>query len=869
MLRALLPGWAICLLAGGICNAAGPSSSYLAEEARVDALLARMTLEQKIRLIAGDAMMSAPGLPALDIPPLRMSDGPMGTRIPPPSTAYAAGIGLAASWDPGLALEIGVQLGRDARSRGVHFLLGPGVNIYRMPLNGRNFEYFGEDPFLASRIAVGYIQGVQSERVSATVKHFVGNNSEYARQSSDSVIDERALREIYLPAFEASTREAHVGAVMSSYNLTNGEHMSQNGYLDREVLKSDWGFDGVLMSDWGSTNDTVAAANAGLDLEMPSGVVMNPATLLPALQSGAVAAGVIDDKVRRLLRVAVRFGWLDTPQLDIDVPRYNEAGRAVTLRAAEEGMVLLRNEHGLLPLDRQRVQTIAFLGPDAFPGNPTAGGSAMVPTFGAVSPLTAVSDYLGAGRRVLYDPGVRTLAQLARSTVFTTTEAGSTRGVTVESFANDHLEGAPASVRVLRTILIQPPRREEADEPEEPQAGESVAPEEILPTTTTVASMRVTGYFTPLTAGKYLVTLQTSNRFRLLIDDRTILDDATILKASRRHVLVELSAGAHKVVIEQFHPAVRQAPDDFLQCGIAREADLVNATAVAMAARADVAIVAVGFSAATEGEGFDREFALPPDQQALIHQVAAANPKTIVVVTSGGSVEASSWLDSVPALIEAWYAGEQGGTALARLLFGDANFSGRLPISWERRLSDNPSAAHYYFGDPATQRIEYAEGIFVGYRGYQKMRTEPLFPFGFGLSYTSFRYDRLKVQPATGPSSGASMPRFDVAFDVINTGPRAGADIAEVYVSDDTHPRVQRPPEELKGFARLELEPGERRRAHVVLDARAFTYYDVESKSWHADAGHYRVLIGRSSADIQLKQELMLPSAIDIPVAQR
>jgi len=834
-------------------------------DARVNALLARMTVDDELRLIAGDAMMSVPGLPALGIPALHMSDGPFGTRIPNPSTAYAAGIGLAATWDPALAREIGVQLGRDARARGAHFLLGPGVNIYRTPLNGRNFEYFGEDPFLVSRIAVGYIDGVQSQGVSATIKHYVGNNSEYARQTSDSRIDERALREIYLPAFEAAVREAKVGAVMSAYNRTNGEHMSENAYLDTQVLKRDWRFDGLLMSDWGSTYDTVAASNAGLDLEMPSAAVRNARALKPALASGVVSREAIDDKVRRLLRVAAHFGWLDRPQLDLDVPRYNEAGRDLSRRSTLEGMVLLRNEDHTLPLNRRDVHVLALLGPDAFPAIPTAGGSGMVETYGAVSPLTALSDYLGTDARVLYDRGVRTRAEVVHSTVFTTIAAGGVRGVTIERYNNEHLAGTPTSVGVLPAMSVRPPSRDpdaaESTDAAAPSAGD---PDAVLSGATTASSLRLTGYFTPPSAGKYVVTLQTSNRFRLLVDDRLVLDDAQILKGSGRHALVTLDAQPHKIVVEQFHPPIRQAPDDFLQCGLARADELVSASALAMAARADVAIVAVGFDPSTEGEGFDREFALPPEQEALIEQVAAVNPRTIVVVTSGGSVATSPWLAHSAALIEGWYAGEEGGTALAQLLFGDANFSGRLPISWERQLADNPSYPYYYYDDPATQQIHYGEGIYVGYRGYDRNRVSPLFPFGYGLSYTSFRYGELRVRRMLPAADGI---RFDVSFDVSNTGARAGTDVAQVYVSDTTHPGVERPVKELKGFARLELRPGQTQRAHIALDARAFSYYDVQSRSWRANAGTYRIQVGRSSANIVLSGELRLEQAIEIPVS--
>jgi beta-glucosidase len=863
-------------LAGTHANAGEKMpTSAAAIEARVESLLAQMTLPDKIGLISGTANMRTGSLARLGIPALYTSDGPLGARLTPPSTANAAGIGLAASWDTELAREVGRQIGRDARARGANFLLGPGVNMYRAPINGRNFEYFGEDPFLAARIAVNYVEGVQSQRVSATVKHYLGNNSEYARHTSDSIIDERTLREIYLPVFEAAVKQAHVGALMSSYNLTNGEHMSQNAYLDSEVLKQQWGFDGVLMSDWDSTYDGVAAANAGLDLEMPLGSFMNSGVLLPAIDSGAVPPAIIDDKVRRLLRLAVRFGWLDQPQMDIGIPRYNQVGRAVSLRAAEEAMVLLKNEQHALPLDKTRIRTIALIGPDAHPGMATAGGSGHVQTFATASPLTALSDFMGVDGRVLYHRGLRTMQQLSRATIFTTTRDGNARGIVVESYDNDQLSGAAVSTRALHTATVEQPRMVETGEEEQgPDFNYVAATPAAVPHAATAAatsvpaeatSMRITGYFKPSHAGRYIVAVRESHRFRLLVDDQVLIDDSMILKAALRHAVVALSAEPHRIVVEHFHSATHESPDDFIQCAVMAEDEVVNPLATAMAAKAQVAIVVVGFDEASESEGADREFELPPGQEQLIREVAAANRHTIVVVTSGGSVAMSGWLERIPAVIEGWYAGEEGGTALVRLLFGQANFSGRLPISWEQELGDNPSYANYYFQDPLTQKITYAEGVFTGYRGFERNHVRPRFPFGFGLSYTSFHYSDVQVRPI-GDAAGAQ-PRFDVSFEVTNTGKLAGADVGQVYVGDDTHPAVERPAKELKGFARVFLNPGERRRVHVELNARSFAYYDVQAKAWHANAGRYRILVGRSSTEIVLTHELVLPQAVSVPVS--
>src|SRR5712671_6534505 len=346
-------------------------------EARIDSMLKQLTLEEKIDLIGGHDSFYIRANQKIGLPRLKMADGPVGVRNYGPSTVFG-GIGLAATWDPELARRIGAVIGGDARARGVHFMLGPGVNIYRAPMCGRNFEYFGEDPFLSARTTVSYIKGMQSQGVSATVKHYVGNNQEYDRHNIDSVIDERTMREIYLPVFEAAVKEARVGAIMDSYNLVKGPTLTQNGYLKPTLPKNEWGFRGIMMSDWTSTYDGIAAANGGLDLEMPSGAFMNRKTLLPAIQQGKVTVATIDDKVRRILRTAIQFGWLDRDQTDLSIPRFNQQGRSVALAAALESQVLLKNEGGLLPLKKEKIRSIAIIGPNAFPAVPVGGGSARV-----------------------------------------------------------------------------------------------------------------------------------------------------------------------------------------------------------------------------------------------------------------------------------------------------------------------------------------------------------------------------------------------------------------------------------------------------------------------------------------------------------
>ena len=442
-----------------ICSASavwlGVVSAAAQSAPTADSIVNKMTVEQKIDYIGGTGF-AIRAMPDLGLPALEMSDGPVGVRsnLGFPSTTYTAGIALAASWDPELAARVGAGIGKDARARGIHFMLGPGINIYRSPRNGRNFEYFGEDPFLSAAMAVGYIEGMQKQDVSATVKHFMGNNSEYLRHDSNSIIDERTMREIYLPGFEAAVKKAHVGAVMDSYNLTNGEHMTQNGKLNTDLVRKEWGFDGIIMSDWVATYDGVAAANGGLDLEMPTGAFMNRKNLLPAIQAGKVTQATIDDKIRHIVNTANRFGWLDPGhnQTDSSLSLYSLPDQAVALDEAREGIVLLKNDGKLLPLDKAKIKTILVIGPDAYPGAPVGGGSAGVAPFHNVSAVEGIGAAVEPGTTVLYDRGLPTLSSLAGMTNFVTEAQNGKPGLTVEYYDSKDLSGTPVRTANVHNI---------------------------------------------------------------------------------------------------------------------------------------------------------------------------------------------------------------------------------------------------------------------------------------------------------------------------------------------------------------------------------------------------------------------------------
>lgn len=828
MLRNKIPA-AVMLLGTLPTLAAQPT---LAPESRIEAILEAMTVEEKIDLLAGVDFLYLRGVPRLGVPRMRMIDGPMGVRSDGPATAFAGGIALAASWNTELAERIGVEFGREARARGAHFLLAPGVNIYRGPVAGRNFEYLGEDPFLASRIAVGFINGVQGQGVSATIKHFVANNAEFERNHADSIVDERTLREIYLPAFEAAVKEARVGAIMAGYNLTNGEHMSQHARLNNEIVKGEWAFDGVIMSDWISTYDGLAMANGGLDIEMPDPTHFNRRTLLPALESGAVSAATLDDKVRRILRVAERFGWLDREQLDLSISRYDVAARQAALRGAREGMVLLKNEKSLLPIDREQVRTVLVVGPNAHPAVVGGGGSSKTKPYTSVSLLEGMDGVAGKATKVLYAQGIPTLVEMVRDSPFTADESGTTPGVRVEYFASHDLSGEAVITRVEPYVGIGI----ESGYPRYPE---------------NTASERWTGFFSAADDGTFDLVVASAGDgggyYRVFVDDVLVLDSWKLNKAIADYVTLPLRAGTHKVVLE--HRGRQKWPGDRLWLALSRHGARVTDAARRMAADADLVVVAAGFDDGTESEGADRTFRLPPGQDELIEAMSDANAKTVVVMHSGGAVDMNAWIDRVPALLQAWYPGQEGGTAIAEILFGVVNPSGRLPATFERRWEDNPSHASYY-PEPGTLSVRYREGVFVGYRGFDAKGGDVLFPFGHGLGYTSFAYGALSISPARTRDG-----RVEVSFDLTNTGKRAGAEVAQVYVAD-RHSDVPRPPKELKGFVKVELQPGETRRVTVGLDRRAFAYYDVAARSWRVEPGTFEIMVGRSSRDIVLKGSL-------------
>ena len=821
----------------------GPQPDSPAIEKRVDQMVSKLTLEQKIRLLGGEDSVFSRGEPAVGFPRLKMSDGPVGARFWGPITAYTAGIAMAATWDSELAERVGAAIGDDSRARGVHVLLGPGVNIYRAPMAGRNFEYYGEDPFLSSRMVVGYIRGLQGRGVIATVKHFAANNQEYDRHGVSSDMDERTLREIYLPAFEAAVREADVGAVMDSYNLLNGEHTTQNYHLNSEILKKEWAFKGILMSDWWATYDGVAAANGGLDLEMPDPNFLNAQTLLPAVRDGRVSELVIDDKVRRLFRTAIRFGFLDHDQQDYSLPTYSQENRKVALDEARESIVLLKNEHSLLPLDQSKLKTIAVLGPDAWPAVTGGGGSSQVTPYAAPSLMTGLSDYYIGKAKVLYARGVPPMDEMLSKTEFSLPSriaaaglsAAKGHGVMVEQFDNAEFRGSPVVTRFVdhvdTLINVEPAQ---APQPK---------------------GLRYSAEFRAAKDGTYIFVASAGGggSYKFYVDDKLEINQLAREGIEPQWVELPLKANQTVAVRLDYRPNGNN-----LQAALAIRAtdDLVTKEARAIAALADTIIVDAGFDSTTECEGFDRTYALPWGHDELIETALEINPRTIVVLTAGGDVDTHRWIAKVPALLHQWYPGQEGATALAEILSGARSPEGRLAITFPRSWEENPAHDSYYAAEVpagATPHVRYSEGVFVGYRSFVTTGKKPLFPFGFGLTYTTFAFSNLQVVPAVVNGH----PSAQVSFDVANTGTVSSADVAQVYVGDPSA-KVVRPRIELKGFKKVRLAPGEKQKVTIVLDERSFAYWDAGANEWHWDAGSFVVAVGDSSENMPLTANIEL-----------
>jgi beta-glucosidase len=797
-------------------------------EERVEDLLARMTLQEKIDQLSGVGFDTKENK-RLGIPVLRMADGPVGVRHGK-ATAFPAAVGIAAAWNPELTQKIAAVIAKEAKSKGRNYLLGPCVNIHRHPLGGRNFESYGEDPFLAARMAVAFVKGIQGEHIPASIKHFACNNQEWERHRIDVQVDERALREIYLPAFKAAVKEADVWTVMAAYNVLRGEHCSENKYLLKDILKEEWGFTGFVVSDWGSTYSTAKAADAGLDLEMPFGKFFGD-KLLKAVQKGEVSEAVIDDKIRRLMRVRFKAGMFEDRETPDDTVVQREEHKQLALEAAGESIVLLKNKNNVLPLEKSKIKTLAVLGPNAHTARTGGGGSSKVTPFYAVSPIEGLKKALGDDVKILYSHGTAMkgdIHPLSPGYMTPSNTSQGTEGLWGEYFAGTKPEGKPVLARCDKRIDFN-------------WGYDSPHPKLHRVDDKNTFSIRWTGYLLPPETGVYHLKLINNDGIRLYVNDKLLIDNWKQNRLKFNSGKIVLTAGKrYKVRIEYFF----DGGISIVKFGWNIPGYDTIEEAAKLAKEADAAIVFAGLSNRFESESFDRIRMNLPNQDKLIKAAAAANPNTIVVLETGSTILMNEWIDNVAAVIQAWYPGQEGGNAIADILLGNVNPSGKLPFSIMGKQEHSPAFKDYR--DKETLKTNYAEGIFVGYRYLDKHKIEPLFPFGHGLSYTHFEYSDLKIEPLEDDA-------VVVKVDIRNTGKRSGAEVVQVYVRD-VESSLERPEKELKGFQKVVLEPGEKQTVQITLYRDAFSFYHPEKKQWMLEPGEFEILIGSSSKNIRLRE---------------
>jgi beta-glucosidase len=799
-------------------------------EDRVNDLLKRLTLDEKIELLGGTGFASK-AIERLGIPELKMADGPVGVRWGA-ATALPSGIALASSWDTLLAKEYGKILALETKGKGRNVILGPCVNIARLPMGGRNFESFGEDPYLTSRLAVNYIKGVQNENVVATVKHFACNNQEHERDFVDVRISERALNEIYLPHFKASVEEADVMAVMSAYNKVNGPYASENDYLLIDKLKKEWNFKGLVMSDWGAVHSTIATANSGLDLEMPNGKFLNNETLSEAIKNGLVKESTIDEKVKRILYVVIASGIFDNETKE-DASLINTIhSKTLTYNVAKDGIVLLKNSKNILPLDLTSVKKIGVIGTSAITARTGGGGSSMVNPVYTVSPFEGLKNKLPNTIQLNYAPGVQLdgdIKSIESKFLFLPDE--SSNGLKAEYFKNVNLSGKPALIKTDLTI--------DFDWKNEP-------PFENFPKDN--YSVRWTGKVKPEKSGNYTFDVMSDDGVRFYINDKLVINDWNDHSAITNSYTMALDAAkSYSIKLEYYE----NGGDAVVKLGWREQNDNLLLEAVNLAKESDLVLVFAGTSYQYETEGRDRnDLILPNNQDKLITEISKVNDKVVVILTTGSPILMNDWVENIEGLLQLWFAGSEGGNAIADVLLGNVNPSGKLPMTFPKLWEDCSAFESYKKLDSITY---YSDDIFVGYRHFENKKIIPLFPFGYGLSYTSFEYDKIKLSA----NEMRENQQIDLSFEITNSGKIKGAEIAQLYISD-INSSVIRPQKELKGFAKVELNPGETKSVSMKIDKSSLSFYDEKAKSFITEPGEFEVLIGSSSSDIKLKKTFTL-----------
>ncbi len=796
-------------------------------EDRIDDLISRMTLEEKAMLLAGDTTSydSKPN-ERLGIPVLRMADGPVGVRSEK-ATAFPSSVCMAATWNTDLIYNLGQALGREAKAKGKNVLLAPCVNIHRVPHGGRNFESFGEDPYLSGRIAVNYIRGVQSEKVIATVKHFACNNQEQERNSIDVRVDERTLQEIYLPAYKAAVTEGGVWAVMSAYNRLNGQHCSSNTWLLTDILKKRWAFKGFVISDWGAVHSSVPALYAGMDLEMPRDRYFTINNIEQALRWRLIKPSAIDDKVRRILRAMFSMGYFDQAKPDTGACNTPEH-RAIARQVANEGIVLLKNDNGILPV-RNDVRSIAVIGRNASKLMYGGSGSSHVTPFNTVSPLEALESRAGENYTIIYEPGIfdeKDFIPVLSESLKPPDEYGEKHGLLGTYYNNPAIEGDPVRKQVDSIIDFDWGRG---------------GPEGL---NSNFFSVVWEGKLAATESGSYAITIGSDDGSRLYIDDKLIIDNwgMGIHDIIEQYTTVEFEKDRPVNIRIEYNELWGHATIRLMWHKI-EEHPLKKA--IQLAKSSDMVIVFAGNKMTDESEGRDRKtLALPHNQEEIIRAVAEVNPNTVIVLNCGAGILMNNWIDKVPGIVLAWFPGQEGGDAIADILLGNVNPSGKLVTTFFKNWEDCPAYGNYPGEDDI---VNYSEGVFVGYRHFDTRGIDPYFSFGHGLSYTSFEYKNLELSSKTIKEDET----VTVNFVIKNTGSKDGAEVAQLYLGDDVS-CIPRPVKELKGFKKVFLKAGEEKTVTFTINPVDMKYFDIYSHDWKSEPGKFNVYIGSSSRDIRL-----------------
>ncbi|NVE94362.1 glycoside hydrolase family 3 C-terminal domain-containing protein [Altererythrobacter lutimaris] len=809
---------------------------------RLSELLAELTREEKISLLSGQDFWTLPAIERLGIASLRMSDGPTGLRSvnSEPAVVFPVGSALAATWNTELVHEVGAAIGREALAHDVDVLLAPGVNIQRTPLGGRNFEYFSEDPFLTGVTGCAFVKGVQSVGVGTSVKHFAANNQEHNRMSSSSDVDERTLREVYLAAFELIVREAKPWTVMASYNRVNGVFACENHWLLNEVLKGEWGFDGVVVSDWMGAKETVASAQGGLDLEMPGPPRIYGQNLGKALDNGQIDEPTLDDHVLRVLRLIERCGGLEPTKNKLQGETCTAMHRDLARSAAAESLVLLKNERRLLPIES--AASIAVIGGLADRPAIQGGGSSQVTPDRLVSPLEALREEFSSDVAISYERGVDhdEKPPIIDGRLLKPSLDSDEAGLAFRYFDNADFSGDAVDEGVdWRFAKLGFGAKAQLHDPS--------------------FSVEWSGVIIPRYSGEHEITLTHSNPdVELVIDSKTLVADESpretellfmILALNKRSASITLEKGrAYPITLRYRQPAEGALAGFNIFNFALREPEPDRGRALDIASDADVVLFFMGAGAQSETEGEDRSsMRLPKSQEDLLDDVLSRNPNTVVILNSGGPVE-MPWADRVATIAQAWLPGQEGGGAIAKMIAGEVNPSGKLPMTYPKKYNDNPSFLHY----PGGSRVRYGEGLFVGYRHYDALELEPLFPFGHGLSYTEFAIERATGEPVLEPD------HVTLRVAVTNRGKRTGQHVVQAYV-EDLATAETKPARQLKAFTKVVLQPDETKEIELTLNARAFSHWDVDNAAWRTASGIYRIHVGSSSRDLPVVFEIERP----------